>query len=742
MTEEWSSEREPPRVILVEGSLRSRRNERIRVYAVQVSNTVQKHQPSKPEALLKYELAALKKIAEEEAGTRRRPLCFVLFPEVSVTRQSLPFLTRAIADECPPGVYVLGLEHLQRKEYLAVADEMGAIRHDDFHENKREDWVNSCLILLRTENGSLKAFLQPKLTVSKAEATARGPENIYTGDFYYLFEVDGVRFSSIICSDFFERPDGMQNRIIDEMEHELMANKPLDFLFGVLHTPDTDDLRFRHSIGRLYDDGTYTGDLCVFLANAVTAHSRWQDEFVGGRSKMMLWKGRHEHLEPFETVKATDMPVVGYELPPQPALARWTFKRLPRKWSESADWAAVPVDYFLFRDEKWEQQDPAETVTYLRHVSAPLLEEGSYADVATELARRGEYQRAVALLQSVEESLEKAKKFEAAARAAHDRGSMYRHMGELRRAQECFNHEGTLIEQAFRHTKGQGLELLEWRNRAANIMLGKELLRGQHASALTDIRLLLVEIESWLRAHPRLEGRARRACKHYLLHGRRFEADLLRYLGDYAGSQDIYRHTLRRYDYPFAEERAYCYLGIGDTSRLLGDFAGAWKYYGLAGKYGQAKSDKRFSARILRNTLVLRHAEGALADPDDEDLKKLRSLSVETDYRFGFIYSRLIAGMLLLAANPRAAEQEFAEGRKLCEDERRGLICTEGCHCLFGMGEARRIGGDFDEATVRLSEAQKRYREYGIEWGKTEVTRALRLAKSSSTAPSTFANFP
>jgi tetratricopeptide (TPR) repeat protein len=567
------------------------------------------------------------------------------------------------------------------------------------------------------------------MTPSKFEGGVVTAESLLSSDYLYYFQTNGpigVSFVTLICSDFFNRPDGALSKIIDEVDFQILKRgRALDFLFNIQHNRSPDNELFLHGLRRIYDDGYKAhGDLCTIFLNAAL------DGDKGGRSKILFYKGNL--LPERQPIKQLDAPVVGYELSGAQTLSSVHFKRLPRSWDNRRD--TYPVDFtcYKFSEKQWTTNKDSKIVYLAPMQTEPYLDHRSYKELAERLSVLGRFDDSIHWAKKRLSHSEERKDFHEAALAALFMAIQFRHKGELTEALKHYAHAEAHILSLTKLTPGAALT--HWRIQLGRIMVEDFMINGRCKQAHDNYQTFGREIDEYLSAHGSSDHelgwrREIEQIKLYKIHLSRQCAEMQRLLGRYKRARSLFDAAYKQYSYAYGEEKAYSALGCADSLRMMGRYSEAIDKYEEVREFATIKGQRRLLARVLRNRAEILRIEDAW-DVLNTTLEELTGLSNETDYRFGKIYIPLIRGAARLRIDPKQAIEIFSQIESLVSRFSQNYLKVEFAHYLFGIAEARRLCGE-RESQQFYERAHKLYKETGVLWGIIRTSVGLSLVSNS-----------
>lgn len=211
---------------------------------------------------------------------------FTLFPEYSIPGlDGVGAIDEVIASNDWPNntIIIGGIDGLSKTEYQQLFQP----NNTECHPNNKPDkvangyWVNCCVIWIKCDAGSIKKYLQPKISKAKDELLTPC-YNLFPGSSVYNFigilnYVDDAtyefHFFTLICFDWIYKHQGkLLNQLILE---ELNKNtQRLEWVFLPQHNPKPNYSEFVGSTTSFFDDAICNNvirhDTAIFFINSAT----------------------------------------------------------------------------------------------------------------------------------------------------------------------------------------------------------------------------------------------------------------------------------------------------------------------------------------------------------------------------------------------------------------------------------------------------------------------------------------
>ncbi len=186
---------------------------------------------------------------------------FLIFPELSVTREALEVIEDAMQESIWPqnSIVMGGLECISGKEFKNLLDnsdnseEINRLPSDIASFN-----VNTSFIYIKTNEKELRKYYQPKMSSSPPE---QGLQNQYRGSYLLLFRTKSVVFTQIICFDAIARSrnrfETMADSILKGLKPYGSTSRPLriDICFVLQHNNNPNHCCFRKFTKDLLEKG-------------------------------------------------------------------------------------------------------------------------------------------------------------------------------------------------------------------------------------------------------------------------------------------------------------------------------------------------------------------------------------------------------------------------------------------------------------------------------------------------------
>ena len=170
---------------------------------------------------------------------------FTLFPEYSIPGlEGVALIESEIEKESwPPGTVVIGgTDGLRPQDYAELC--AGAETTVDRERNGPDkvesgQWVNCCITWVKTSEGKVKRWLQPKLAPARLEQQGEH-KLMFRGSSVFLFRCAfnnnaACRFFSLVCFDWVGHDDGQKilHRILGELDAQEVGQ--LNWVFVIQH---------------------------------------------------------------------------------------------------------------------------------------------------------------------------------------------------------------------------------------------------------------------------------------------------------------------------------------------------------------------------------------------------------------------------------------------------------------------------------------------------------------------------
>jgi len=585
----------------------------------------------------------------------------------------------------------------------------------------KERLVNACIIAIGEGDGAFKVLFQPKLTPSKFEGSLDQLEDVVTSDYLYRIIFKDASIMVLICSDFFNRPSGGREKIIDIVSrYVLETDEPLDFIFNIQYNPSVDHPLFINSISRFYDDGYMTrATACLIQVNSLI------EKGLGAKSKILFYKGAS--IPRTEPVKQINAPVVGYELGSEASSTSITFKRLPREWDRYRDKYPLSIQMKLINNDV-SQSKPLSGISYVMPVPlSPPIDLSSYRDVCNRLSEVGQLRQAEEWARYGFEQYLDERRWHQAAELMQFVAIQLRHSGSLDRSLQAY----ALAEEVLWRTDDPSFDnqLLNMRIRAGRVMVEEYLIRGNALQALQRYDNMLDEIDEYLeeKRETLLEGE-KRTLRRYKLHGMRQQGEMHRITGEYKKALQYFRYSYDNIDYMCPRAKAFSMLGIADSLRQIGDFKAAKNCYSEAEIYADIHKDFHLKMRLLRGLIEVRIISGNKAE---EMITKYREEARMGGFLFAEVYGEIFTCRCLIYDEINAALTVVEKSEKLAQLGGTKLR-LEHTHSILAKGEILRRLGDRNSEELFKS-ALKNYTFMGVKWGIIRATIGLAAINSVDT---------
>lgn len=646
----------------------------------------------------------------------------IVFPEVSVPRIYLLDTLDLIFNKFSRHtVTIIGLELCTVKECESLLRNLQLLDNEPFKlfDNvNKERLVNACLIALQNEAGNFKVLFQPKLTPSKFEGSLDQLADIVCS--YYLYRLVFIDASILvlICSDFFNRPPGSVEKIIDIVSrHVFQTGISLDFLFNIQYNPSVDHPLFLNSIERFYDDGYMSrATVCLVQVNSLI------DNDHGAKSKILFYK--ETPLPRTEPVKQIKAPVVGYELGDKASTTSITFKRLPIEWDKYRDKYPFNIQAIQINKDKLQPQ-PLEGISYVMPTeSLPSIDLSSYRDVCEKLSEVGNLQQAEEWARYGFKQYLKEKRWRHAAALMQFVAIQLRHSGILDKSLQAY----ASAEEVLRRIDDQKFDdkLLDLRIRAGRVMVEEYLIRGNGHLAIQRYQNIIDELDEYLKEYTPflLEGEIR-SLNRYKLHGMRQQGEMYRLIGHYLKALKLYRHSYKNLDYMCPRAKAFSMLGIADCLRQIGNIEAANKYYNEVKIYADIHKDYHLKMRILRGIIETNIISGNDAL---EMIEEYREEALSGGFLFAKVYGEIFKCRSLIRID---INQSLKIVEKIEELTRLGgtKLRLEQTHNTLIKGEILRRIND-KESKELLNSALNSYSNMHVSWGILRAMLALVATES------------
>lgn len=296
------------------------KNEEIKIFLVQLQNEINIIGNTEKKWI------QLKKILDFVSD---KNFDFLVFPELAIPKVYIYETVEFIKDKFPlNSITIFGTEIISVKDCLGIIHKLNI--DDKLHKEllKKESEkrkVNLCLIVFKISQNKVISYVQFKLAPSKFEGSIDIEKEIVNFNYTYCFKLRILNFIVLICSDFFQRRPGNLQKIVDEIDNEIMRlNIPIDFIFNIQYNRYPDHEFFLNSLRRIYDDGyNFKKNICTIFLNSVGIK-----DYKGGLSKILFFKSKK--ITKRQPIKQIDAPVSGYEFSSEEQLIYLHFKRLPR----------------------------------------------------------------------------------------------------------------------------------------------------------------------------------------------------------------------------------------------------------------------------------------------------------------------------------------------------------------------------------------------------------------------------
>ena len=187
---------------------------------------------------------------------------FIVFPEFSLpglegVQRVFQYLRNA--DILSPIVVIGGVSGLSRDEYAQICSLPGVFPPEDSISPEsipQTEWINTSITFLRSDDGSVSAFVQPKISPSWTELNTHHG-SMFKGSIVRMFRARfdndvACRFFSLLCFDWVGRDNGTV--VLDTLLNQLNANYKNDgsqqfvqWAFVLQHNPNPNHYTFLNS---------------------------------------------------------------------------------------------------------------------------------------------------------------------------------------------------------------------------------------------------------------------------------------------------------------------------------------------------------------------------------------------------------------------------------------------------------------------------------------------------------------
>lgn len=712
------------------------RSDAVHIYLAQVQNHLDRRTGLIQDRLtVTKEIRGVVELSEGSQHARQ----FLVFPEVSIPFDYLSgFVGESLLHQ-PRRIVVAGIELASVREYREL------IRDLPLEEDNRRmmtsalrgmdgaKLVNAVLIGFGYQKKQPLIYLQPKLMPSVHEASVDFTKVPVEGHTVYIFSLGSFAFSSIICSDIFNRPSGVHYRVVDKLNWDLVkggasySGRParLKLFFNIQYNPQPESPLFYDALARLYDSGIpgYAEELMTFFVNTAFGDSH------GGGSKLITHQTQPileivSKLDRSGDARLVDAPIAGLEFRRGARVVKVVIDRLP-PWEMSERAPPIHLEEWKRIGEQWAHESPAiQAIGPIAH--PPDLTTKSYEELAQQLSTVGQFRDAIV---SAEVALQeyrgsgRAQRRLSAVRLIHFIGTQERHRGRYREALERYEEASRILDGIAVETTEK--RLLAGRVEGARILVSQYLLDGLCRQAAEGYENLVRELSGVLAT--RLSNEQRRNYEIHRLHGRRHRAEMLRLLGSYREAAAEFGDIATAYRaYRNLREEAYAVLGYAECHRMLGALDEAQKEYGVAEEIAVSLGDERLLARLARNRAELFRVIGVTGGSEEAfsecmaQLEVLRAKSNSAEYSWGEIYGELTAGGLEILGDRERAKEHFEKALKLANIAR---VFIEVGHANLGLAEATGFKSKRGRQALRL--AKKIYDRSEVSWGRKRVAIAL-----------------
>ncbi len=669
---------------------------------------------SNPDAAMKFIEAAFDRILDNSQNPSLR---FIIFPELSIPYNKVMDVVALLEDSlAASSVAILGIEIISWGEYLELERKLGLSPTDEKHNV--DDKLNAALIMIRGDSKcECNKYLQRKIEPSKFESSPYDSESVLPSDYLYVFRSKNLSFLTLICSDFFNYVQGVQRRIIDIVEYEIIRSEGLDFIFNIQLNRSPDHDLFERSLSRIYDHDFCGGMPCTVMANALISDREGANG--GGKSRIVFHKDTN--LKSVEPVQFRRPPIVGYQINKPVHLCYAKFDRLPRHWSKSTGAHPVKFRLYAYEDGLWSDvESDRKPLLYLSGAEPYVqIDSATYDQLAKQYAANGCAASAVKwgkLAYDYKKNNGK-KNYLYLAKDALFVAQQYRHQGLFNKALAYYSEAEVQIREALEFSSTLDDMFVKWRIRAGKIMVEKYLISGDVGKALKEYDSLEQEIKEYKENNPETFVNVSTEYITYGLHLMRQKAEMLRLKSRYKSALSAFKRAGKGYHFSYAEEKAYCVLGEGDTYKMMGEYELAENLYQDAQRFADKSGNERYLARLLRNKAELYRCYDGYKDSVQNLLDRLSKVSFDNSYLFGKIYYQLINGAYLLEQkNIPSAIESFSRALDLTEGD--GEVAKlELLHAKLGLADCSRLDGDIEKARDLYCGLIEDYRNTGVIWG-------------------------
>lgn len=226
---------------------------------------------------------------------------FTVFPEYSIPGLDGISHIEAVlqADNWPPATIVIGgIDALDRTQYLSLLQDPHT--HVDHMRNGANSvpshcWVNCAVIWIKTTDGTLERWLQPKLHPAWEEMTVRH-EHMFRGSSVYVFkgllENDTpFRFSTLVCFDWIASVHGRtpSQWILANLHEQANGGQiPLSWLFVIQHNKKPSHEDFLTKVTPFFNQTEFPNatrhNACLVFANTAGKPNPGRTNEFGGCS--------------------------------------------------------------------------------------------------------------------------------------------------------------------------------------------------------------------------------------------------------------------------------------------------------------------------------------------------------------------------------------------------------------------------------------------------------------------------
>lgn len=316
-------------------------------------------------------------------------------------------------------------------------------------------------------------------------------------------------------------------------------------------------------------------------------------------------------------------------------------------------------------------------------------------------------------------------------------GSAYRASGQLREASAHLATAAANVQRAIaKQPENLGLLVLGTRIEFGRIMVDEFLIKGAYAHALQRHTALLKEAEA---VEPLLPSTLQDELKQAATHVKRQQAEMLRYLGQYAAAQTQIRRVLQEYPTAAFEARSYSVLSEADTLRLSGGTRAALLLYDELEKYARHRAVQGFLAMVLLRKARALELEGRTAERQAcvHEAEQIGARH-QRRYRYVTIYA-LLAHAISAGGDTRAVEGRLDEMTRFGNLSK--FYCVmEYAHGALCRAEALRTRHQKSEALKWFNVAFECYLRMGCTWGVARSWIGISLSGGRRAKPEMLIN--